>query len=48
MNQDLLWIEQLKFNEQGLIPAIAQDDLGIMIAAVIAGVIINGILYGWE
>ena len=25
MNQDLLWIEQLKFNEQGLIPAIAQD-----------------------
>ncbi|NBD17833.1 MAG: phosphoribosyl-AMP cyclohydrolase [Cyanobacteria bacterium] len=26
MNQDLLWIEQLKFNEQGLIPAIAQDD----------------------
>ena len=25
MNQNLLWIEQLKFNEQGLIPAIAQD-----------------------
>jgi phosphoribosyl-AMP cyclohydrolase/phosphoribosyl-ATP pyrophosphohydrolase/phosphoribosyl-AMP cyclohydrolase len=25
MNQTLLWIEQLKFNEQGLIPAIAQD-----------------------
>ncbi|NJK48029.1 phosphoribosyl-AMP cyclohydrolase [Candidatus Gracilibacteria bacterium] len=25
MNQDFLWIEQLKFNEQGLIPAIAQD-----------------------
>ncbi len=27
MNQTLLWIEQLKFNEQGLIPAIAQDHL---------------------
>ena len=26
MNQNLLWIEQLKFNENGLIPAIAQDD----------------------
>ncbi|MBF2021421.1 MAG: phosphoribosyl-AMP cyclohydrolase [Hydrococcus sp. C42_A2020_068] len=25
MNQDFLWIERLKFNEQGLIPAIAQD-----------------------
>ena len=25
MNQDYLWIEALKFNEQGLIPAIAQD-----------------------
>ncbi len=25
MNQDLLWIEALKFNDQGLIPAIAQD-----------------------
>jgi phosphoribosyl-AMP cyclohydrolase len=25
MNQTLLWIEQLKFNEQGLIPTIAQD-----------------------
>lgn len=25
MNQNLLWIEKLKFNEQGLIPAIAQD-----------------------
>ncbi len=25
MNQDLLWIEALKFNEKGLIPAIAQD-----------------------
>jgi phosphoribosyl-AMP cyclohydrolase len=25
MNQNLLWIEQLKFNDQGLIPAIAQD-----------------------
>lgn len=25
MNQDLLWIETLKFNDQGLIPAIAQD-----------------------
>ncbi len=26
MNQDTLWIKQLKFNEQGLIPAIAQDE----------------------
>lgn len=26
MNQNLLWIEQLKFNDRGLIPAIAQDD----------------------
>ncbi|CAD5937710.1 Phosphoribosyl-AMP cyclohydrolase [Planktothrix tepida] len=25
MNQDYLWIEALKFNDQGLIPAIAQD-----------------------
>ncbi len=25
MNQDYLWIEALKFNQQGLIPAIAQD-----------------------
>lgn len=25
MNQNLLWIEKLKFNEQDLIPAIAQD-----------------------
>ena len=25
INQDYLWIEALKFNEQGLIPAIAQD-----------------------
>ncbi len=25
MNQNFLWIEQLKFNEKGLIPAIAQD-----------------------
>ncbi|MEB3885056.1 phosphoribosyl-AMP cyclohydrolase [Lyngbya sp. CCY1209] len=25
MNQDKLWIEALKFNERGLIPAIAQD-----------------------
>jgi len=25
MNQDDLWIEALKFNERGLIPAIAQD-----------------------
>ena len=25
MNQDLLWVEALKFNDQGLIPAIAQD-----------------------
>ena len=25
MNQDYLWIETLKFNEKGLIPAIAQD-----------------------
>ncbi|MBW4553575.1 MAG: phosphoribosyl-AMP cyclohydrolase [Aphanocapsa sp. GSE-SYN-MK-11-07L] len=25
MNQNTLWIEQLKLNEQGLIPAIAQD-----------------------
>lgn len=25
MNQDYLWIEILKFNDQGLIPAIAQD-----------------------
>ena len=25
MNQDYLWIESLKFNDQGLIPAIAQD-----------------------
>jgi phosphoribosyl-AMP cyclohydrolase len=25
MNQNLLWLEQLKFNDQGLIPAIAQD-----------------------
>ncbi|MBD2481039.1 phosphoribosyl-AMP cyclohydrolase [Planktothrix sp. FACHB-1365] len=25
MNQDYLWIEVLKFNDQGLIPAIAQD-----------------------
>lgn len=25
MNQNLLWIEQLKFNHRGLIPAIAQD-----------------------
>ena len=24
-NQDLLWIEQLKFDDRGLIPAIAQD-----------------------
>lgn len=27
MNQTFLWIEQLKFNEQGLIPVIAQDYL---------------------
>jgi len=27
MNQTFLWIEHLKFNEQGLIPAIAQDYL---------------------
>ncbi|NJK37045.1 MAG: phosphoribosyl-AMP cyclohydrolase [Oscillatoriales cyanobacterium RM2_1_1] len=26
MNQADLWIETLKFNQQGLIPAIAQDD----------------------
>jgi phosphoribosyl-AMP cyclohydrolase/phosphoribosyl-ATP pyrophosphohydrolase/phosphoribosyl-AMP cyclohydrolase len=25
MNQNLFWIEQLKFNDKGLIPAIAQD-----------------------
>lgn len=25
MNQDYFWIEALKFNDQGLIPAIAQD-----------------------
>lgn len=25
MNQDQLWIDSLKFNQQGLIPAIAQD-----------------------
>nr|WP_309494941.1 phosphoribosyl-AMP cyclohydrolase [Phormidium yuhuli] len=25
MNQDRLWIEQLKFDARGLIPAIAQD-----------------------
>lgn len=25
MNQDQLWIETLKFNDQGLIPAITQD-----------------------
>jgi phosphoribosyl-AMP cyclohydrolase/phosphoribosyl-ATP pyrophosphohydrolase/phosphoribosyl-AMP cyclohydrolase len=25
INQDYLWIETLKFNEKGLIPAIAQD-----------------------
>lgn len=25
INQDYLWIETLKFNQQGLIPAIAQD-----------------------
>lgn len=25
INQNLLWIEQLRFNDQGLIPAIAQD-----------------------
>jgi phosphoribosyl-AMP cyclohydrolase len=25
MNQNLLWIEKLKFNDQDLIPAIAQD-----------------------
>ncbi|MGB3532960.1 MAG: phosphoribosyl-AMP cyclohydrolase [Microcoleaceae cyanobacterium] len=25
MNQDYLWIETLKFNDKGLIPAIAQD-----------------------
>ncbi|BAI89819.1 MULTISPECIES: phosphoribosyl-AMP cyclohydrolase [Arthrospira] len=25
MNQDQLWIDSLKFNPQGLIPAIAQD-----------------------
>lgn len=25
MNQNSLWMEQLKFNEHGLIPAIAQD-----------------------
>jgi phosphoribosyl-AMP cyclohydrolase len=25
MNHDFLWIERLKFNEQELIPAIAQD-----------------------
>ncbi|MGQ9872682.1 hypothetical protein [Leptodesmis sp.] len=27
MNQTFLWIEQLKFNKQGLIPVIAQDYL---------------------
>jgi phosphoribosyl-AMP cyclohydrolase/phosphoribosyl-ATP pyrophosphohydrolase/phosphoribosyl-AMP cyclohydrolase len=27
LNQNYLWIEILKFNEQGLIPAIAQDHL---------------------
>ncbi|MFM9268052.1 phosphoribosyl-AMP cyclohydrolase, partial [Tychonema sp. BBK16] len=26
MNQKYLWIEALKFNDRGLIPAIAQDD----------------------
>jgi phosphoribosyl-AMP cyclohydrolase len=26
MNSPTLWIERLKFNESGLIPAIAQDD----------------------
>ena len=25
MNQNLLWIDRLKFNENGLTPAIAQD-----------------------
>ncbi len=25
INQDYLWIESLKFNQKGLIPAIAQD-----------------------
>ncbi|MUL37879.1 phosphoribosyl-AMP cyclohydrolase [Gloeocapsopsis dulcis] len=25
MNQKLLWLEQLKFNDRGLIPAIVQD-----------------------
>jgi phosphoribosyl-AMP cyclohydrolase len=25
MNQDTLWLDALKFNERGLIPAIAQD-----------------------
>ncbi len=25
MNQNTLWLDTLKFNEQGLIPAIAQD-----------------------
>lgn len=25
LNQNILWLEQLKFNEQGLIPTIAQD-----------------------
>jgi len=25
MNNNLLWVEQLKFNELGLVPAIAQD-----------------------
>ncbi|MCG9891474.1 MAG: phosphoribosyl-AMP cyclohydrolase [Thermosynechococcaceae cyanobacterium MS004] len=25
MNQEILWLDTLKFNEQGLIPAIAQD-----------------------
>ncbi|WP_317134640.1 phosphoribosyl-AMP cyclohydrolase [Leptolyngbya sp. 7M] len=27
MNQTLLWIEQLRLNDQGLIPTIAQDYL---------------------
>ena len=26
MDQKYLWIEALKFNDRGLIPAIAQDD----------------------
>ena len=31
MNQNILWLCQLKFNEVGLIPAIAQDDQDVAV-----------------